>query len=60
MDDVAPIQLRWQVDTTRCLMMHGWPHEMVSTVTGEDLGSTDWGVAQTKHLSKAMRMVGCQ
>ena len=34
--------------TTRCEMMHSWPHEMVSTVMGEDLGSTDRGHGANK------------
>ncbi len=41
LDDVAPIQLQWQVDTTRCLMVHGWPHKTVNTVWARTL---DWQI----------------
>ena len=34
--------------TTRCMMMHSWPHKMVNTVMSKDLGSTDWGCGANK------------
>ena len=44
--------------TTRCVMMHSWPHKMVNTVMSKDLGLTDRGCGANKAdgAMKARRM----
>ncbi len=41
--------------TTRCMMMHSWPHKMVNTVMSKDLGSTDQGCGAKNKADGAMK-----
>ncbi len=39
--------------TTRCMMMHSWPHKNGEHSDGKDLGLTDWGLwCKTKWMEQ--------